>query len=85
VTRTKYYYRDEFIPDGTLAVTVRRRKQIKGDEEDTYYFLPKTNVKLWSKAECKRYKECLDSMDGLEHLALAEFWRIESGNKPDRR
>jgi hypothetical protein len=85
VTRTKCYYGDEFIPDGTMAVTVRRIKQTKGDEEDMYYFLPKTNVKLRSKAECKRYKECLNSMDGLEHLALAEFWRMESGNKADRR
>jgi hypothetical protein len=49
----------------------------KGDKEDRYYFLPKTNVKLWSKAEYKRYKECLDSVDGLEHLALPEFWRME--------
>jgi hypothetical protein len=85
VTRTKYYDVDEFISDGTLAVTVRRRKQTKRDKDDMYYFLPKTNVKLWSKAECKRYKECLDSTDALEHLALTEFWRMESGSKADKR
>lgn len=85
VTRTHYYHGHHFIPDGTMAVTVRRKKQTKGDEEDTYYFLPKTNVKLRSKTECKRFKECLDSADGLEHLALAEFWRIESESKADKK
>jgi hypothetical protein len=35
VTRTEYYYGHQFIPDGTMAVTVRRKKQTKGDEEDT--------------------------------------------------
>jgi hypothetical protein len=43
--------------------------------------LPTTNVKLRSIEECKKYKECLDRVDGNEHLALAEFWDIPGDKK----
>lgn len=73
VSSTKYHYGDDVIPDGTMTVKVDR---IKGTGSDCYYILPKTNVKLRSREECVKYKECLDRVDGNEHLALADFWNI---------
>lgn len=67
---------DENLPSGWTKKVFRRNRGLTKSRQDTYWFSPRMKKQFRSKAEVKRFIDCLRRSDGDEVAAYAAFKSI---------